>query len=352
MAHRPLTTRLKQAVRRLTGRHAATAPELPEDIAALQRCFAVLQQQLAEAEAASAAAVLDVTERLVRVQQRCDTLQAEMDIVVTRSRELSAAALLQAERQRNAIEALTRHRQHQEQAEESHRNEVAMLLTQVTALSPWAERIAEIARFTNLLSLNATIEAARAGDTGAGFKVVAGEVRTLSTMTAEAARQITDGIRQAAETRQRVNHHTPTEAHIRDSADLRTVADEIGVMACTPGEVAQQLSKMSEEMEQSTREVRHDIIEALGQMQFQDINRQMMEQIQRGLEHLAQHCSTLDDPDMERHARAQVLQQTLDDWTRRYVMQRQHTSHARAVGQPTGVTAELSAQSGLKIELF
>ena len=47
--------------------------------------------------------------------------------------------------------------------------------------------IQSVARQTNLLALNATIEAARAGDAGKGFAVVAGEVKLLSSQTAEAA---------------------------------------------------------------------------------------------------------------------------------------------------------------------
>jgi methyl-accepting chemotaxis protein len=51
--------------------------------------------------------------------------------------------------------------------------------------------IAELAEQCNLLAINASIEAARAGQSGSGFGVVAGEIRGLADQTKQSAAQIT-----------------------------------------------------------------------------------------------------------------------------------------------------------------
>jgi methyl-accepting chemotaxis protein len=67
----------------------------------------------------------------------------------------------------------------------------------INGLSDAAEKIGDIVQLiqaiasqTNLLALNATIEAARAGDAGRGFAIVASEVKSLATQTAQATEQI------------------------------------------------------------------------------------------------------------------------------------------------------------------
>jgi methyl-accepting chemotaxis protein len=67
---------------------------------------------------------------------------------------------------------------------------VALSQVQATSIEEIANVIASISKQTNLLALNATIEAARAGQSGAGFAVVAAEIKSLSGRTGNNANDV------------------------------------------------------------------------------------------------------------------------------------------------------------------
>lgn len=93
---------------------------------------------------------------------------------------------------------LTRHALERMQAiEEDVRqlsSSIAVLDQKSRSIGSIIESISDIADHTGLLSLNAFIEAARAGAHGAGFGVIANEIRQLSQGTAKAAQEVKDSL--------------------------------------------------------------------------------------------------------------------------------------------------------------
>ncbi len=93
--------------------------------------------------------------------------------------------------------------------------------------------INEIAFQTNLLALNAAVEAARAGEQGRGFAVVAGEVRNLAQRSGNAAKEISELIK---DSQSRVERGT--ELVNKSGEALREIIESIRKVSQMVSEIA------------------------------------------------------------------------------------------------------------------
>jgi methyl-accepting chemotaxis protein len=129
-------------------------------------------------------------------------------------------------------------------------------MKEITAASEETSKIIktidEIAFQTNLLALNAAVEAARAGEAGAGFAVVAEEVRNLAMRAADAAKN-TSGLIEG------------TVKKIKDGSDLVLKANEafaeVAVNSSKVGELVGEIAAASQEQAQGIDQINKAVTE-------------------------------------------------------------------------------------------
>ncbi len=111
--------------------------------------------------------------------------------------------------------------------------------------------ISEIASQTNLLALNAAIEAARAGEHGLGFAVVADEVRKLAERSSEAAKEITQLIKESS---RRVSEGAQVSEKVGQA--LASIVAAVDKTAAGIAEIAEQTAAQSASAEQVQNAIR------------------------------------------------------------------------------------------------
>ena len=152
--------------------------------------------------------------------------------------------------------------------------------TATDQLSGLVGGIRDIARRTNLLALNAAIEAARAGEFGAGFGVVASEVKQLSQASDQAATRINEGL-------------MTLRGSIRENLTT-LVSHRIAGERVELGKISTAISDLTENMERlishqrdtlvkvqdESARIAQPVVELMASIQFQDVTRQRLEHLE------------------------------------------------------------------------
>lgn len=316
----------------------------------LSQYNAVLGSQLQEAIMQTETAVLGVIGRMATIHHQTCSQVERIGSSSEKSMELIAVTQDHIRKNQQVIEALNAFSGSQAEHLTDNLMRIEKLSEGMEQMRPMVEDISAIADRTKLLALNAKIEAARAGEAGRGFAVVAEEVRNLSDQTHKLARDIADRITHVAgqalteteNARQKMASNEDSEKFKKMAGNMSAVEDRFKAAAA-------HLEEIIKGVDGANRVIVEEVSIVLGEIQFQDILRQRLEQVNTGLEFQSGFAKEVQ---LWLEGRGEPptkgLDAHLDELKEKYVMQEQRTTHNSVLG----VHASAPGSSNNKIELF
>ncbi len=231
--------------------------------------LAEISQTLAQDTSAQASAVQELNEAVGATSQET----GESAAATQRAKERMGAVHQDIEDGNRSVQALLRAMEH--------------IYAESEKICDIAGTIEDIAQQTNILALNASVEAARAGSSGAGFSVIAQEVRSLAAHCAQAVQDTTQLTNATlTEIRQGVDDLRGVAEAIRRSTDgIREVDELVGGISETAKAQAASLDQISATLERVSEVVRSSSAvaqeSAAASAELQQLARQLQDEVAR-----------------------------------------------------------------------
>jgi|HubBroStandDraft_1064217.scaffolds.fasta_scaffold19926_3 methyl-accepting chemotaxis protein len=296
----------------------------------------VLREQIGDSLSESEREVVAALEQMSRLIDRSNQEKEHIARSVDSGRSLADSTQARVATNKKLIGAIQTQLEAQLAEMRSNFDRIRQMSGEVCSLTPLIKVITSIAQQTNLLALNAEIEAARAGGAGRGFSVVAMEVRKLAVLASKAAADISDKIKAtcgnvSSELKSAQEALSRTEAN----AAMNHLIVDLDAMQQEFSHNSQLLFDVINGVDSSYGEMVGRLSDAMGHIQFQDVMRQRMGNVQEALKDLSDQVQVLaEKPDDAKWDGTldQTFKGLLDAQMSKYRMASQTATHIAVSG--------------------
>lgn len=224
------------------------------------------------------------------------------------------------------------------------------LQTKVHDIVPLMDSIKEISEQINILAINAAIESARVGEKGAGFAVIADEIRKLSNKTEKISSEIKERISSLNSTMTEQYEFFKKKLEGSRQLDMMKNAKEATEKIEKDfNNIGNLLNRLINDINQQNEIIFNMVTDLLGKVQFQDVVRQKLEKICEQMRELSDYNHKLlnwvENPKEE--TKPPEIKTLLNKFYQSYVMQSQRKIHAEVFNETLKVDKKEP-----KIELF
>ncbi|MDP2752600.1 MAG: methyl-accepting chemotaxis protein [Rhodocyclaceae bacterium] len=162
----------------------------------------------------------------------------------------------------------------------------------IRSVGGFLNNVNEITKQTDLLALNAAIEAARAGEAGRGFAVVADEVRKLAHRTNEFSTRIRALLKDIDSFLGRLGTSVRDVANL-DLSMADNTKDNMKHMWSEMENLNSAATRQSQHVAQVSKQIHTLVLDGIVSLQFDDIVRQLLEQVQQRTSVLENYMTSL-----------------------------------------------------------
>jgi methyl-accepting chemotaxis protein len=198
------------------------------------------------------------------------------------------------------------------------------------------EGVNGIARQTTMLSLNVSIEAARAGEAGKGFSIIAMEIRKLASEVQGLSTEVRTRVEGVMRTVTVDLHELSQQREEAEREAVANIAKALNTLTANLMTLISHQRDILQKVESENVAIARPLMDIMGSVQFQDIIRQQLEQLERMATTIGEHIEAVGRmlENSHEYIGEMTLEQKIEKLFSGYVTADQRDVHLEATRKP------------------